>query len=56
MTWRKVLGWLLGAFAVFFVLSSPVEAGHIVRSVGENASQWLSGAADALSQFVKSLA
>ncbi len=41
---KKVLGWLAIAFAVFYLLSQPVEAANAVKAVGDgmvNAAQQL---------------
>ncbi len=52
----KRLLWLgLIAFAVFFVISAPTEAGHLVKSTGHSAGEWLSHAAQSLSKFLQSL-
>jgi hypothetical protein len=55
MNLRKVALYLFIAFAVFFVIQSPAEAAAIVRATGENAGEWFTTAAEALTRFVKSL-
>jgi hypothetical protein len=49
---RKALTWIGIAFVVFFVLSSPNDAGGVVRS----AFNGIESAANQLSAFVKSIA
>lgn len=52
MTAKKALGWLIVAFVVFFILSSPTEAGGVVQSAFDG----IETAANQLAEFVKSLA
>ena len=52
MNVKKVLLWLVVAFAVFYVIQSPESAADIVRSAG----QGLGNAASSLAAFVGSLA
>jgi NAD+--asparagine ADP-ribosyltransferase len=49
---KKVLTWVGVAFVVFFVLSSPNDAGNVVKS----AFSGIESAANQLATFVKSLA
>ncbi|MGB9377978.1 MAG: hypothetical protein WCB04_10755 [Mycobacteriales bacterium] len=49
---KKILGWLAIAFAVFYLLSSPVEAAAAIKAVGDG----LVHAADQLAKFFSSLA
>lgn len=51
MSVKKVIGWLLIAFVIFYVLSAPQSSADIVHS----AVGGLGEAADSLSQFVSSL-
>ena len=55
MSFKRLLLWLLTAFAVFFVIQSPNEAATLVKVSGENAGDWFGAAAKSLSTFVKSL-
>jgi hypothetical protein len=50
--WKRILTWLGIAFVVFFVLSSPGDAGSVVRSAFDG----IESAADQLAEFVKSIA
>jgi hypothetical protein len=52
VTAKKALGWLIVAFVVFFILSSPTEAGGVVQSAFDG----METAANQLAEFVKSLA
>lgn len=47
----KVLGWLLIAFAVFYLLSKPVSAAHAVKGMSHS----LIHAADQLAVFFSAL-
>ncbi len=49
---KKILGWLAIAFAVFYLLSQPVEAANAVKAVGNGLVQ----AAEQLARFFSSLA
>jgi large-conductance mechanosensitive channel len=49
---KKVLGWLVIAFVVFYVIKAPESSAEIVRSAG----QALGDAASSLAAFVGSLA
>lgn len=51
MKLKKVIGLLLIAFVVFWVLSAPDQASNLVRS----AISGLGDAANSLSQFVQNL-
>lgn len=55
MSLKRVLWFLLVAFAIFFVVSSPGEAAKLVKATGESAGEWFSTAADSLSRFLKQL-
>lgn len=48
---KKVIGWLVVAFAVFYLLSQPVEAANAVKSLGNG----LASAAQQLGTFFSSL-
>lgn len=48
---KKVLGWLAIAFAVFYLLSQPVEAANAVKGVGDG----LVHAAEQLAKFFSNL-
>ena len=49
---KKVLAWLVLAFAVFYVIQAPEESAHFVRSAG----QALGNAAESIAAFIGSLA
>lgn len=49
---KKVLGWLAIAFAVFYLLSQPVEAANAIKAVGNGMVQ----GAEQLAKFFSSLA
>ena len=51
MSVKKILTWLVIAFALFYVIQAPEASAHLVRSAG-NA---LGDAAQSLAQFVGSL-
>jgi hypothetical protein len=55
MSLKRLLWFGAVAFAVFFVISSPVEAGRLVKSTGESAGDWFAHAAHSLSKFLQSL-
>lgn len=55
MNLKKIMMYLLVAFAVFFVVQSPGEAAKLVKTTGETAGEWFTAAAESLSKFVKSL-
>ena len=55
MSLKRLLWFGAIAFVIFFILSSPTEAGHLVRSTGESAGEWLTHAAHSLSKFLQSL-
>jgi hypothetical protein len=42
-----------GAFAVFFIVQSPVEAAQVVKVTGEKLGEWLGATAESLVTFVK---
>ena len=48
---KKYLTWALGAFVVFYLLTSPQGAAHVVHSAASS----LSSAGDSLSRFVDAL-
>lgn len=48
---RRILIWLAIAFAVFYLLSQPVEAANAVKAVGDG----LVNAAQQLAKFFSSL-
>lgn len=52
MNARKAMTWIGIAFVVFFVLSSPTDAGGVVRSAFDG----IENAANQLAEFVKSIA
>jgi hypothetical protein len=51
MTLRRTAGWLAIAFLVWFAISRPVPAAHVVHNIGS----FLSHAAAGLSRFVSQL-
>jgi thiosulfate reductase cytochrome b subunit len=51
MTWRKVFGWALLAFAIFYLVTAPHSAAHFVHS----AFSGLAAAAHSMTKFVNSL-
>lgn len=55
MSLKRLLFFLCIAFAVFFVISSPTEAGRLVKSTGQSAGDWFAHAAHALSKFLRTL-
>ena len=55
MSLKRLLFFAAIAFAIFFVISSPTEAGRLVKSTGESAGDWFAHAAHSLSKFLKSL-
>ena len=55
MSLKRLLWFACIAFAVFFVISSPTEAGRLVKSTGESAGDWFSHAAHSLSKFLQTL-
>jgi large-conductance mechanosensitive channel len=55
MNLKRLMFFLLIAFAIFFVIKSPNEAAKLVKESGQSAGEWLSTAADSFSTFLKSL-
>jgi hypothetical protein len=51
MSLKRVVWIFFVAFAFFFLITSPVEAAHIVKETG----QTLASAVESLSRFVKAL-
>ncbi len=51
MSLKKVITWLVVAFAVFYVIQAPESSAQLVRSAGEA----LGDAASSLATFVGSL-
>ena len=51
MNLKKVVAWLVVAFAVFYVIQAPESSAQFVRNVG----QALGNAATSLASFVESL-
>jgi hypothetical protein len=49
---KKVLAWLVLAFAIFYVIQAPEASAQFVRSAG----QALGNAAESLAAFIGSLA
>jgi hypothetical protein len=55
MSLKRLLWFAVIAFAIFFVISSPTEAGRLVKSTGESAGDWFGHAATSLAKFLKTL-
>jgi hypothetical protein len=51
MTWRRVLGFLLLAFLIFFIIRAPREAADMVETI----FGWLIDVAQSFAQFLRSL-
>ena len=52
---KKLAGWLLLGFFVFFMVQSPAEAADVVRTTGESVGDVLSATANAFSDFLTNL-
>ena len=52
MTLKKVIGWLVIAFLIFYVIQAPEASADLVRSAG----QALGNAAESVATFIGSLA
>jgi hypothetical protein len=52
---KKIVGLLIIAFLIFFVVQSPAEAARVVKLTGETLGDWLGEVAQALSDFISSL-
>lgn len=48
---KKVVGWLLLAFVLFYVITAPQDSADLVHSIVDG----LGSAADSFSEFIKSL-
>lgn len=48
---KKLVGWLVLAFVIFYVIQSPHQSADIIRSVGSG----LGAAANQIAEFVRSL-
>jgi hypothetical protein len=55
MTLKRILWILFILFVLFFIVSSPVEAAHVVRVTGETLGDWLGAVFTSLSRFVARL-
>ncbi len=51
MTWRRILGFLLVAFLIFFIIKSPREAANVVETI----FGWLIEVARSFARFLRSL-
>jgi hypothetical protein len=51
MTWRRVLGFLVLAFLIFFIIKSPREAADMVETI----FGWLVEIARSFARFLRSL-
>ena len=51
VTTRKVVGWLLLAFVLFYVITAPDESADLVRKIVDG----LGSAADSFSEFIQSV-
>jgi large-conductance mechanosensitive channel len=54
MSLKKMLGFLLIAFAVFFVMDAPAEAARLVQATTRTAGEVFGSAFDSLSTFIRS--
>lgn len=55
MSLKKIAGWLLLAFFVFFIVQSPGEAANVVRTTGQSLGDVFSATANAFSDFLTNL-
>ncbi|MDP8970924.1 MAG: hypothetical protein M3N52_10615 [Actinomycetota bacterium] len=55
MTKKKVLGFLVVGFLIFFVLESPIDAANAFRDVFTFSLRLLADAARSLSAFMRAL-
>ena len=55
MSLKKIVGWLLIAFFVFFMVQSPSEAADVVRTTGQSVGDVFSATASAFSDFLTDL-
>jgi hypothetical protein len=55
MSLKKVMLLLLGAFAIFYIVNSPSEAAHFVKTAGENVGRWLETGAHSMAEFLEAL-
>jgi hypothetical protein len=55
MSLRRILWILFILFVLFFIISSPVQAAHVVRVTGETLGEWLGALFTSLSKFVTRL-
>ena len=51
MTWKRILGFLLLAFLIFFIIKSPREAADVVETI----FGWLVEIARSFARFLRSL-
>lgn len=51
MTWKRILGFLLLAFFIFFIIKSPQEAADVVETI----FGWLVEIARSFARFLRSL-
>ena len=52
---KKIIGWLLIAFFVFFMVQSPSDAADVVRTTGQSVGDVFSATANAFSDFLTDL-
>jgi len=50
---KKLAMWVLLAFAIYFVVRAPVEAGTVLTAVGKTASRGFQIAADGVIGFLR---
>lgn len=55
MSLKKIAGWLLLGFFVFFMVQSPSEAADVVRTTGQSLGDVLSATANAFADFMTNL-
>lgn len=55
MSIKRLLMLSVVALGLFFLIQPPGDAARVVRATGESAGDMLGTAAEALSQFIKSL-
>lgn len=51
MSWKKIIGLLLFAFVIFFIVTNPSGASDLLKSIGIG----LKNVAESLSSFVQSI-
>jgi hypothetical protein len=55
MSLKKIVGLLLVAFFIFFIVQSPGEAADVVRTTGQSLGDVFSATASAFSDFLSDL-